>query len=158
STRCAAGVGGPASKDRFSEQCREAAVGSRDWLQPARTLRTRPKAEGGESPMAAANEPVRAMTEGECPPRRRTTSPQRREHPSWAKRLWALGGLLGRMAAGLIKPAPTPCGLRRRGCWQTRSGGGEHEPAFKPLQVLGRPTDDMPRFQTGLGKSDCPAL
>src|SRR5262244_654682 len=63
STRCAAGVGGPASKDRFSEQCREAAVGSRDWLQPARTLRTRPKAEGGESPMAAANEPVRAMTE-----------------------------------------------------------------------------------------------
>src|SRR5262249_18745526 len=25
--------------------------------------------------------------------------------PSWAKRLWALGGLRGRMAAGLINPA-----------------------------------------------------
>jgi hypothetical protein len=35
-----------------------------DWLQPARTLRTRVKTEGGESPTGAANEPVRAMTEG----------------------------------------------------------------------------------------------
>src|SRR5262245_6935974 len=30
-------------------------------------------------------------------------------------------------------------GSRRRGCGQTRSGRGEYEPAFKPLQALGRP-------------------
>ena len=42
----------------------QAAVGSRDWLQPARTLQTRLKTEGGESPTGAAHEPVRAMTEG----------------------------------------------------------------------------------------------
>jgi hypothetical protein len=29
---------------------------------------------------------------------------------------------------------------------------------LKPLQDLGRPTDDRPRLQTGLGKSDRPAL
>ena len=64
STRCAAGERDPASKERLSEQRREAAVGSRDWVQPARTLRTRLNAEGEESPTGAANEPVRAMTEG----------------------------------------------------------------------------------------------
>src|SRR5215468_12348744 len=48
--------------------------------------------------------------------------------------------------------------LRRRGCEQTRSGRGVCEPAFKPHQDLGRPTDDMPRFQTGPGKSGRPAL
>src|SRR5215831_706744 len=32
-----------------SSPTREAAVGSRDWLQPARTLQTRPKAEGGRA-------------------------------------------------------------------------------------------------------------
>src|SRR5262245_30380555 len=39
-----------------------------------------------------------------------------------------------------------------------RDGGGVYEPAFKPLQALGRPTDEMPRFQTGPGKSGRPAL
>src|SRR5262245_36932978 len=33
-----------------------------------------------------------------------------------------------------------------------------YDPAFKPLQALGRSTEDMPRFQTGFGKSDRPAL
>ena len=58
----------------------------------------------------------------------------------------------------LDKPAPTPSRLRGRGCGQTRSGRGVHDPAFEPLQAMGRLTADMPRFQTGLGKSDRPAL
>ena len=49
-------------------------------------------------------------------------------------------------------------GSRRRGCGQTRSGRGVYEPAFKPLQALGRPSEEMPRFQTGPGKSGRPAL
>jgi hypothetical protein len=39
-----------------------------------------------------------------------------------------------------------------------QEGRGEYEPAFKPLQALGRSTEDRPRFQTGPGKSGSPAL
>jgi hypothetical protein len=49
-------------------------------------------------------------------------------------------------------------GSRRRGCEQTSNGRGAYEPAFKPLQALGRLTEDTPRFQTGPGKSGRPAL
>src|SRR5258708_40161046 len=49
---------------------REAPGGSRDCVQPARTLRTRLNAEAGESPTGVAHEPVGAMTEGQRPRRR----------------------------------------------------------------------------------------
>src|SRR5215510_6388128 len=77
---------------------------------------------------------------------------------------------LGKEALGTWRPSrpyggrldkPGTCagyGLRRRGCEQTRSGRGVYDPAFKPHQALGRPMDDMPRFQTGPGKSGRPAL
>jgi hypothetical protein len=59
----------------------------------------------------------------------------------------------------LIKPAVTQMtALEDEAVSKTRSGRGAYEPAFKPLQALGRPTEDRPRFQTGLGKSDRPAL
>ena len=65
---------------------------------------------------------------------------------------WPYGGRLDKTGAY----AMTAQG--GRGCEQTRSGRGVHEPAFKPLQPMGRPTEDMPRPQTGLGKSDRPGL
>jgi hypothetical protein len=64
STRCTAGVWDPASKERLSEITSEAPVGSRDCVQPAKTLQTRLNAEAGESPTGVAHEPVGAMTEG----------------------------------------------------------------------------------------------
>ena len=65
STRCTAGVRDPASKERFSEiTSGSSRGGSRDCVQPARTLRTRLNAEAGESPTGVAHEPVGAMTEG----------------------------------------------------------------------------------------------
>jgi hypothetical protein len=80
-------------------------------------------------------------------------------HPSWAKGLWALGGLSRPYGGRLDKNRHLRrLRLRRRSCGQTGSGRGVYEPAFKPLQALGRPTDYRPRLQTGLGKSDRPAL
>ena len=58
STRCTAGVRDPASKERFSEITSGSSRGSRDCVQPARTLRTRLNAEAGESPTGVAHEPV----------------------------------------------------------------------------------------------------
>src|SRR5215831_5157908 len=78
---------------------------------------------------------------------------------AWAKGLRTLGGLRGCLGGRLDKTGVhADDGLRRRGCGQTRSGGGVYEPAFKPLHDLGRPAADMLRFQTGLGKSDRPGL
>jgi hypothetical protein len=37
----------------------------------------------------------------------------------------------------------------RRGWRANQDGGGIYGPAFKPLQILGRPAEEMPRFQTG---------
>ena len=79
--------------------------------------------------------------------------------PELGKGALDVGGLLGRLGGRLDKTGTyADGGFRRQGCGQTRSGGGAYDPAFKPLQALGRPTDDMPRFQTGLGKSACPGV
>src|SRR5262252_6997233 len=42
--------------------------------------------------------------------------------------------------------------------WETKRGRGVHDPAFKPLQAMGRHTADMPRFGTGPRKSGCPEV
>jgi hypothetical protein len=59
-----AGVRDPASKERFSEITLGNSHGQQGLVQPARTLRTRLNAEGGESPVGVAHEPVGARTEG----------------------------------------------------------------------------------------------
>jgi hypothetical protein len=75
------------------------------------------------------------------------------------KGLWALCGLRSCLGGRLDNTGVNADdGSRRRGRGQTRSGKGAYKPAFKPLYAMGRPTDGMPRFQTGLGKSDRPAL
>jgi hypothetical protein len=58
---------------------------------------------------------------------------------------------LGRMAAGLIRPAVTQIRLRRRGWRQTGMAGVYTNQRLNLPKPLGRPTDDMPRFQTGPG-------
>ena len=64
STRCTAGVGDPASKERLSEITSGSSCGQQGLVQPAKTLRTRLNAEGGESSTGVAHESVRAMKEG----------------------------------------------------------------------------------------------
>src|SRR5215472_16794254 len=54
-------------------------------------------------------------------------------------------------AAGLIKPAYRDDGSGEARLWANQNGRGVYGPAFKPLQTLGRPTEEMPRFQTGPG-------
>src|SRR5215471_8641994 len=61
-------------------------------------------------------------------------------------------------AAGLIKPAYRDDSSSEARLWANQDGGGVHGPAFKPLQTLGRSTEEMPRFQTGPGKSGRPGL
>jgi len=70
-----------------------------------------------------------------------------------------IGGLLGRLSGRLDKTGIyADDGFRRRGCRQTGSGGGAYDPAFKPLQALGRLTDDRPMFGTGPGKPGRPGV
>jgi hypothetical protein len=61
------------------------------------------------------------------------------------------------LTAGLIKPARRH---DRRGEAAGKLGwrGGVYGAAFKPPQAVGRPTEEMPRFQTGPGKSGRPGL
>jgi hypothetical protein len=61
STRCTAGVGDPASKNRLLEITSGSCRGQQGLVTTCKTLQARPKAEGGESP--TADEPVRAKTE-----------------------------------------------------------------------------------------------
>src|SRR5215469_10570823 len=57
---------------------------------------------------------------------------------AWAKGLRTLGGLRGCLGGRLDKTGVhADDGLRRRGCGQTRSGGGVYEPAFKTLHLNG---------------------
>src|SRR5215475_287887 len=56
STRCTAGVRDPASRERFSEITSGSSRGQQGHcVQPAKTLRTRLNAEGGESPTGVAH-------------------------------------------------------------------------------------------------------
>jgi hypothetical protein len=98
-------------------------VGKLPWAAAtgySKDSRTRPNAEGGESPTGATHEPVRARTEGQCPPRRWHTSPQRRQTRVGQK--GALATWRPPRLPGLIKPAHSQMTASggRRGCGQTR--------------------------------------
>ena len=58
----------------------------------------------------------------------------------------------------LDKTGVTPRSVKEARPGANQDGGGVYGPAFKPLQALGRPSEEMPRFQTGPGKSGRPGL
>jgi hypothetical protein len=64
STRCTAGVGDPASKERLLEITSGSSRGQQGLVTTCKDSPTRLRTKGGESATGAAHEPVRAMTEG----------------------------------------------------------------------------------------------
>src|SRR5712692_1679962 len=120
-----------ASEERFAR--REAPVGSRGWVQPARTLRTRLNAEGEESPRGVAHEPVRARTGGNALGRDGTHVSPMEVTPTLGKGAQDTWRFPRQWGGRLDKTGVTPLLAWRRGWGQTRDGRGVYEPAFQPL-------------------------
>ena len=94
STRCAAGVRDPASKERFSEITSGRSGGQQGLVDNLHRLIQRGITEVEESLLRLTHESIRARKEEQCPLRRwKARLPNGGHTRIWAKGLWALGGL-----------------------------------------------------------------
>lgn len=140
-------VWGQAAEERFSEITSGTSLWQQGLIATCKGSSNEAKAEGEESQVGWTHEPVRAMTEEQCPRRRRKHVSLIQVMPALGKGALDLGGSIGSEAFGHSAELSRAHEVEL-GPGQTTEVGAYANQRLN-LAKLGRPRAEMPRFRTG---------